>query len=146
MIRQATEADVLSIHRLQTEWADEAITYGFIPADPDKIKAALGPYFLVAEVNGNVVGFVSGASSVSNGMAVIPQGDSYLEIDDLYVALSFRGQKIGSMLVDQLLAIAAGNGISRALVYSASRDIHTVLRFYESHGFKSWYIQMFREL
>jgi ribosomal protein S18 acetylase RimI-like enzyme len=125
---------------------DEDITYGLVADDYDRIRAALGPYYLVAELDGEVIGFISGSTHISEGMAVISKSEAYLEIDNLYIAPHFRRNKIGGMLIDQLLAIAKQDGICRALVYSATKDIHSILKFYGAHGFKSWYVRMFREL
>jgi N-acetylglutamate synthase-like GNAT family acetyltransferase len=146
VIRQATEADVSSIYQLQKRWAEEKIVYGFVAETEDGIRAALGPYFLVAELDGDIVGFISGSVHLSEGMAVVPKSERYLEIDDLFIAPHVRRNKIGGKLVDRLASIAKRDGIRQVLVYSASKDVDAVLKFYEDHGFKSWYVRLFREL
>lgn len=117
-----------------------------MPDGPEQVEAALGPYLLVAEADDEVVGFISGSLHVNEGAVVIPAGESYLEIDNLYVSPEFRGQGIGSDLITQLLAQARQQGVAYAVLYSAARDIRGILRFYERHGFQSWYVQMFRKL
>jgi ribosomal protein S18 acetylase RimI-like enzyme len=146
LIRQAEESDVHHICRLQRRWAEEGNTYGFTPETREQVEAALGPYLLVAEVGGEVVGFVSGSARVSDGTAVIPAGESYLEIDNLYTSPEFRRRGVGGALIEQLLAVAKQRGTTYALLYSAAKDIRGVLRFYEGHQFRSWYVQMFRRL
>ena len=146
LVHEAAAADVDAIHRLYQDWEGEAITYGFVSPGETEIGQALGPYFLVADVYGCLVGLISGTVRSSEGLAVIPKGEKYLEINDLYVSPGYRHQKIGSRLMDQLLAIAKKDGMAHALVYSTSKDIHQILSFYESHGFSSWYIQMVRNL
>ncbi len=146
-IRHATEADIERIRRLQVRWQDEATVIGFVPGAEEEIRAALGPYALVAELGGEIVGFILGSIRVAQDMgAVIPDGAEYLEIDDLYVAPGLRGNNIGSLLVEELLRTAKQAGIHWSLVYSASKDIHGILRFYERHGFRSWFVQMVQEL
>ena len=103
-------------------------------------------YCWIAEINGDVIGFISGSIRLSEGTAVIPAGKNYIEIDNVYVSVQFRRQGIGSRLVDQLLAQAKQQSVAYALLYSATKDVHAVLRFYEQHSFQSWYVQMFREL
>ena len=120
--------------------------YGFVTEGREQIEDALGPYLLVAEVGGEVVGFVSGSVHVSEDKAVIPKGAGYFEIENLYVLPEYRGQSIGSGLITRVLAAAKEQGVGYALIYSAAKDIHSVLRFYERHDFQSWYVQMFREL
>lgn len=117
-----------------------------MPESQEQVKAALSPYLLVAEADGKVVGFISGSIHSSEGMVFVPEGESYLEIDNLYISPEFRRQGIGGGLIDQLSAQARQQGIVYALLYSAARDIRSVLRFYERHNFQSWYIQMFRKL
>ena len=146
LIRQAIEADILSICQLQQNWFQEDNVYGFIPDNHDQVKAVLGTYCWVAEINGDVIGFISGSICLSEGTAVIPAGKNYIEIDNIYVSVQFRRQGIGSRLVDQLLTQAKQQSVTYALLYSATKDIHAVLRFYEQHNFQSWYVQMFREL
>lgn len=146
LIRQAMETDLPSIIRLQQAWADEKNTHGYVPDDPDQIQNRLGGYFLVAESDDRILGFIAGSVHVNNNVTVIPMGSPYLEIDDLYVIPSFRGQGVGSQLVDHLLSHTKERGLDYASLYSAAKDTHASLRFYERHQFQGWYVQMFRKL
>lgn len=146
IIRQAVKDDVPAICRLQGRWFEEGSVYGFTPDDAEQVEAALGTYFLAAEVCGEVIGFISGAAHVSEGTAVVAAGESYLEIDNLYVEPEFRGRGVGGELVDRLLAQAREHGLTHAVLYSAAKEIHSVLKFYERHKFQSWYVQMFQKL
>lgn len=146
LIRLAEGSDAQAVARLQQRWLEEGSVYGFVPESREQVEAAVSPYLLVAEVGNQVVGFISGSVGVSDGMAVIPEGESYLEVDNLYVAPEFRGRGIGSRLITQLLTQAEQRGVAHATLYSATKDIHSALRFYERHGFRGWYVQMFRKL
>jgi ribosomal protein S18 acetylase RimI-like enzyme len=146
IIRQAVAADVPSVCLLQTRWFEEGNVYGFVPDGEQEVEAALGPYFLVAEVGGETVGFISGSAHKSEGSAVMPVEASYLEIDNLYVSPEFRRLGIGGGLLTRLLKRARQQGLAYALLYSAAKDIQGVLRFYEEHNFQSWYIRMFQKL
>jgi ribosomal protein S18 acetylase RimI-like enzyme len=146
LIHQAVESDVQFIHRLQQRWFAEGEVYGFVPESQEQVKATLNSYLLVAEANNEIVGFISGSIHCSEGLAVIPDGESYLEIDNLYILPEYRRQGIGSSLINRCLAKAKETGITYALLYSAAKEIHSVLRFYEQHNFQSWNIQMFRKL
>jgi ribosomal protein S18 acetylase RimI-like enzyme len=146
LIRRAVESDVQPICRLQRQWFEEGDVYGLRPESREQIEAALGPYLLVAEVDHEIVGFISGSAHISEGTAVIPAGESYIEITNLYTSPGCRRQGVGSGLIAQLLARAKEAGVAYALLYSAAKDIQRVLRFYEEHRFQSWYVQMFRKL
>lgn len=57
-----------------------------------------------------------------------------------------RGREIGGKLLEDLMQVAREHGLRKALVYSAIKDIRRIMNFYEAHGFRSWFVQMFREL
>jgi len=145
-IRQASKTDIPTIKRMQQEWFEEDCVYGFLPANFGQLQHALGLYFLVAENQNHIVGFISGAVHLSNELAIIPNGRTYVEIEDLYVSPQFRQLGIGSQLIEYFLSQAKSQGVTYALLYSATKEIRSVLQFYERHGFQGWYIQMFREL
>jgi ribosomal protein S18 acetylase RimI-like enzyme len=145
IIRQATEADVPVLCELHQQWFEEGEFYGFVQSQA-QIEAALGPYFLVAEVDGEIVGFIYGEVAASSAENVIPKNEDYLEIDSLYLIPSCRHQGIGSRLLDELMARAKQGGVTYAALYSSNKNIRSILSFYEKHGFQSWYIRMFQKL
>jgi ribosomal protein S18 acetylase RimI-like enzyme len=145
LVRAAVKTDVTFILQLQQRWSEEDNTHGFVPESRRHIENELASY-LVAEVGGRVVGFVSGAVRTSEGTAVIPAGESYYDVANLYVMPEFRSRGIGGGLITRLLTQAKQQGVSYALVYSAAKNIKEVLKFYERHDFQSWYVQMFRKL
>jgi GNAT superfamily N-acetyltransferase len=143
-IRLATESDVPAVLVLQQQWSAEDITYGYQPSTEEQLRSALGPYFFVGEVEGKLIGFVSGTMLISHGLAVLPAGQAYLNIDDLYVASEWRNQGIGHVLVDRIITSAEQAGLQAAMVFTATKDIHRILRFYEQNAFQSWGVQLFR--
>jgi ribosomal protein S18 acetylase RimI-like enzyme len=144
MIRECTNADIEKVMELDRQWAAEDSTYGYVSESTEGFADRLGTYFLVAEVQDSVVGFAYGSVHVSEGMAVLSAGQTYFEVDAIYVANEHRNSGIGSMLLNELLEAARHNGIERSLIYSATKDLDKILRFYRIHGFKNWYIRMYR--
>jgi ribosomal protein S18 acetylase RimI-like enzyme len=144
LIRHANQTDIPRIRELQERLSVEESVHGFTAEPAEEI--AKYQYLLVAETGGEIIGFVSGGIYVSDGSAVIPEGAKYLEIENLYVAPPSRKQGTGGRLVDELLALGRRESAAYALLYSASKDIHAILRFYEKHEFQSWYVQMFQKL
>jgi ribosomal protein S18 acetylase RimI-like enzyme len=104
----------------------------------------IGEYFWVAEIDSEVVGYTIGSVHESDGLAVIEKGERYFEVDEVYVHSEYRNENIGHMLVDRLLQTAEQNGITRSIVYSASKQWQKIIGFYEKHGFKMWFVQMYR--
>ena len=144
VIRECISADIEKVMELDSSWAAEDSTYGYVAESVEGFADRLGPYFLVAEVQGSVVGFAYGSVHVSEGMAVLPAGQMYFEVDAIYIATEHRNSGIGGMLLNGLLEVAQRNRIERSLVYSATKDLDRILRFYRRHGFKNWYVRMYR--
>ena len=143
LIRLAEVRDVNEVTRLQAEWAEENITYGQTPASAQEIAGKLGPFFYVALSDSRISGFVYGTERVSEGLAVIPKGERYLEIDELYVRPEFRNRGLGGTLMEALVRAARDRGIERFKAYSASKEFDRILAFYRRHGFRPWYAEMF---
>ena len=143
LIRLAEARDVDEVARLQARWAKEDITYGQTPALPQEIAGKLGPFFYVALSDSRITGFVYGSERVSEGLAVIPEGKRYLEIDELYVQPEFRNRGLGGTLMETLVRAARDRGIERFKVYSAAKEFDRILAFYRRHGFRPWYAEMF---
>jgi ribosomal protein S18 acetylase RimI-like enzyme len=144
LIRAAAKTDISRIAELQRQLSKEESIYGFAAETAEQIAAS--EYLLVAETGGEIIGFIAGKICVSEGLAVIPAGAKYIEIENLYVAPPHRKQGAGGRLVDELLALGRRETAAYALLYSAARDIHGILKFYERHEFQSWSVQMFQKL
>ena len=146
-IRKCTENDIHFVSSLEKQWVEADITYGCVPSGEEWFRSHLGPYFLLAEDQGTVVGFiVASKHQVSEDTAIMSAGTEYVEIDSIYTTPSHRGMGIGSILLERICEQARKDGIRKAQAYSATKDIHSIIRFYERHGFRSWHIQMFRDL
>jgi L-amino acid N-acyltransferase YncA len=101
-IRECKQEDLDSILSLHQQWANDDITYGFTSADRSYLESKLGKYFLVAEVDGKVIGFVYGTVHKAKNITVIKDGQLYMEIDDIYTMLEHRGSGVGSLLLNKI--------------------------------------------
>jgi ribosomal protein S18 acetylase RimI-like enzyme len=144
VIRECRYQDLEHVISLQKLWAAENITHGFIPADMNYLESKLGKYFLVAVLNGEIIGFVCGTAHKAQDMAVLENGELYIEIDDIYISPNARSTGSGGLLLDEILKIAKENGIERSLIYSSTKDMDSIIKFYRKHDYKTWYIQMFK--
>ena len=143
-IRECLYKDLDYIVALQQQWSKEEITYGFMPADKDHLETKLGKYFLVAELNNEIVGFVCGTVNKADNISVINNGETYIEVEDIYTAKDNRDKNIGTLLLDRVLEVAKENGVERSLIYSSTKDIDSIIKFYRKNDYKTWYIQMFK--
>ena len=144
VIREWNPEDLQQVQSLQQQWAKEDITYGFVPAEKSYLETKLGKYFWVAECENEIIGFVYGTIHKSENMSVIDNNQLYIEIDDLYTFSGNRDKGIGTLLLDKILEVAKENGIDRSLIYSSTKDMDSIIRFYKKHDYKTWYIQMFK--
>ena len=145
LIRECTLQDIEDILQLDRQWDQENIAFEFIDVSREEFIADLErfqPYFLVAASDEGIVGYINGSVRLSQGVAVIPEQEQYLEIENIYVKPAFRNRQIGSKLMDRLLEVAAQNGIEKFVVATVSKDMDKVLNFYRRYGFKPWYVQL----
>ena len=145
-IRQATVSDLSALSSLERAWGGEEITWGFVGATEEGLASAIRDGCLVAEADGSVVGYASMSVHTSEGLAVVPKGETYLVLDNLYVLPPYRDAGLGRRLVEAVETHARRQGMRAILVYSATKDMHRIMRFYENCGFTSWFVQLFREL
>lgn len=144
IIKECLPDQIEQVLELQSIWAKEQITIGFVPATREYLLDKLGALFIVASDNGRVVGFAYATAHISKDMAVISDGQRYAEIDDIYVLAEYRSRNIGGRLLDKLIEASKQEGLEHFYVYSASKDTDNILSFYRKHGFKSWCVQLYR--
>ena len=145
LIRECTHKDIDEVLQLDRQWEKENIAHEFMFISREEFIADLErfqTYFLVAESNGSVVGYINGSVRLSQeGVPVIPEQEPYLEIENIYVKPDFRNRHMGGKLIERLLEVAERNGIQRFLVTTDSKNMDKVLNFYRRHGFQLWYVR-----
>jgi GNAT superfamily N-acetyltransferase len=148
-IRRCRDEDLDAVASLYRCWEAEDVTWGLTAETVDVLRTKLGPYFLVADYGGAIIGFVAGrlrraAAAPPDDLAVYPGGADYLEVEDLYVAKPARRAGVGTRLLERVLAEARSRGIERSTVFSATKDTAQVIRFYERFGYRPWGVQFFK--
>jgi len=144
IIRECNFTDLDRIVSLQQLWKTEDITYGYAPVAKSKLEEKIGKYFYVAELSNEIIGYIYGSVNVAENIAVFNDGQTYFEVEDIFISLNNRDSGYGSLLLDMLLSIAKKNGVERSMIYSSTKNIEDVLKFYQKHDYKTWYIQMFK--
>jgi ribosomal protein S18 acetylase RimI-like enzyme len=147
-IRACIPNDIDGVIALERLWEQEDIAYGdFNPMCREAYVSILErfpEYFLVAESDGRLVGYIHGSVQRDKPVEVIPMQEPYVEIEDIYVQPDFRDRDIGGELLERLFEIARQEGIERFIVGTLSKDTDRILTFYRSHGFTPWRIQFFK--
>ncbi|GAB3959875.1 aminoalkylphosphonate N-acetyltransferase [Spirosoma harenae] len=93
-------------------------------------------HYLVAELNGQVVGFVS-----CHVQILLHHCGKVGEIQELFVLPAFRNQRIGQKLVDELKSLAIQENFVNLEVTTNQKRIDTI-RFYERESFKRTHIKL----
>ncbi|MDP2171583.1 MAG: GNAT family N-acetyltransferase [Rhodocyclaceae bacterium] len=91
---------------------------------------ALGQLF-VLRVEGKVAGMANALITVSTA-----QGTRVLLLEDVIVSAKYRGAGLGRALVEQVLAWATAQGMTRVTLL-ADRDNTAALAFYDRLGFEN---------
>lgn len=147
IIRPAAIGDVPRVHAMEAAWEAEGSSLGFAAADEASIARVVGQCFFVADDAGALVGYVRGRLGDDEwNAAVVPHGERYLEIEDLYVLPELRSHGIGTRLLEAACEWAKAQGVRYLTLYSSSVDTARVVRFYQSAGFQPWAVQMVRRL
>ena len=147
LIRECTHQDLESIFQLDQLWDEEGVAYVFVYGSREDFMAdfeRFQKYFLVAESDGQIIGYINGAVRVNEKLDVLPRQETYLEIENIYVLREYRDQHVGGNLIERLLAIAEGDGIKRFVVSTVTKDMDRILRFYGRYGFKPWFVELFK--
>jgi len=145
-IRPASGDDIDAICALLERCAEEGVAWGFVAATPQRVTEQLGPLCLIGEADGGVIGFAAGSLHTNDGAygAVTRARETYLEVDDLYVAPELRSRGIGGRLLEALIEAARWEGVTRVHLFSTTKDHDAVLKFYRRHGFRPWGTQFYR--
>ncbi len=133
---------------LERQWEQEDIAYGdFNPMSREAYVAILDrfpAYFLVAESDGQLVGYIHASVQRDDPVEVIPAHEPYVAIEDIYVRPDFRNRDIGGALLERIFEVARQEGIERFIVGTLSKETDSILKFYRSRGFIPWRIQFFK--
>lgn len=96
--------------------------------------------FYFAVYLGDVVGYLK----VNTGSAQTePQGDDALEIERIYVLKDYHGQKVGQVLYEKALDIAAAKNLSHVWLGVWEQNERAV-QFYRKNGFTEFGKHVFR--
>ncbi len=147
-LRACTPNDIDGVIALERQWEQEDIAYGdFNPMSREAYVAILDrflAYFLVAESDGQLVGYIHASVQRNNPVEVIPAHEPYVAIEDIYVQPGYRDRDIGGALLERIFEVAWQEGIQRFIVGTLSKETDRILKFYRSHGFTPWRIRFFK--
>ena len=140
LIRKATKEDVPSLVSMELELVSHVrqfdsniMAHGIAKMYSKYFTAQFKRrkiFAFIAESRGEPIGFIIARFSISPGPFI---NKKHIYIDDIYVDRSLRKKGIGSMLVQNVLAIAKKKKIKRILLSVHSKS--GALKAYEKMGF-----------
>lgn len=145
--KQFENSDAKAVANLQKQWETEAITYGFVADTEDEILTYDKEYFYVAIDGETIVGYVIGEAKINdqdNYMNVFPLNTEYLQVNDLYIAPTYRSKSIGAEFLTIVEEKSKANGVEHIFLSSATINAESVRRFYVKNGFKIWTTMFFK--
>ena len=145
-IRNATTKDITDIAVLGKRFVDEVPTWGLVARTEDQIKQLDTQLIWVAEEENKILGYAICLPRENDGSCIFKNDDKILELDEIYLVPEARGKGIGSQLLQTINDYARKAGYTKLFVYSSVKDLDPVTRFYRGSGFKTWAVQLFKEL
>ena len=97
-------------------------------------------FFYVAEVNGNVVGYLKLNTAHAQ---TEPQAADALEIERIYVLSNYHGNGVGQALYHHAMSVAEDRKASYVWLGVWEHN-HRALRFYEKNGFTAFGTHIFQ--
>ena len=144
-VRPANENDVSVVLDLSRHWAEEGCTDGYIACMAEHLQSWRdGGYFFVGEFQGEVVAYAAGVVKLGKGYIFAPEGEQYLNVDEVFVHADHRDRGLGTRLLQVLLDKAETNGVVRSMVGSNNVDWLATFQFYERHGYRMHSILMYK--
>ncbi|WP_076408359.1 GNAT family N-acetyltransferase [Shewanella sp. UCD-KL12] len=133
IVREACEKDIDTVYDLIIAIARHHDQAHCVVTDKSELlKSGFSetPLFgvLLAEIDGEVAGYASYTWNYS-----IWLGASYMNIDDVFVWESFRGQKVGEALMQKARSVCQVKGVNR-MKWEVEQDNLQAIKFYERLG------------
>lgn len=136
--RLLTEGDLPRVSELEHEWFLENITFGIVPSSPEALSGYVNGISHVALDGDEVIGYINAEIEEQNEYNIFMRGESYLDVDELFVIREYRNRGIGEKLLSLTEQITASLGVANFFLSSATKDPDAVRRFYARRGYGIW--------
>jgi len=132
-VREATILDIETVYDLIIAIAKHHNQEQYVVTNKDELAISgfgSSPSFgvLLAEIDGEVAGYCSYTWNYS-----IWLGSTYMNIDDVFIWETFRGQQLGEKLMFKAKEVCLAKGASR-IKWEVEQDNHGAIKFYERLG------------
>ncbi|MFA5309449.1 MAG: GNAT family N-acetyltransferase [Dehalococcoidales bacterium] len=145
-IRNAAEKDISEIAALSARFTNEVPTWGQAALTEEQVRRLDMRLVWVAEDAGKITGYAVCLPHENDGGCIYKDNDKILELGEIYLVPEARGKGVGSLLLKTINDDALKAGYTKLLVYSSVKELDPVVKFYRGGGFRTWGIQMFKEI
>jgi ribosomal protein S18 acetylase RimI-like enzyme len=145
-IRNATGKDIGRIAVLVNKFVNEVPAWGLVARTEDDLKRLDTRLLWVVEEQNKLVGYAICLPRANDGSCIYSERDKILEIDEIYLVSESRNKGIGSQLLQIIENYGRAQGYTKLFIYSSVQDIDSSLKFYRGSGFKTWAVQLFKEI
>ena len=145
-IRNATEKDIVGIAALGLRYVNEIPTWGQVARTEDQIRQLDRRLIWVVEDENILVGYAIWLPYENDGSCIFEDNDKILRLEEIYLVPEARGKGIGQQLLQKINSYAKKEGYTKLFVYSSVKDLDPVIEFYRANGFKTWAVQLFKEV
>jgi|WetSurMetagenome_2_1015567.scaffolds.fasta_scaffold640634_2 GNAT superfamily N-acetyltransferase len=145
-IRHAEKKDVSAIVILGNRFLKEIPTYGLKIRTEEELRKLDQQFIWVVEEKDKLVGYAICVTKKYEGQNIFTEDDKILELDEIYLMPEFRGNGIGSKLLEIIIEYAKMEGYKKFFVYSSVKDLIPIINFYQKNELKTWNVQMFKDL
>jgi GNAT superfamily N-acetyltransferase len=145
-IRNATAKDIAGIAALGSRYVNEVPAWGLVARTEDNLKKLDTRLLWVVEDNCKLIGYAICLPRANDGSCIYAERDTILELDEIYLVTEARGKRIGSKLLQLIEGNAKSQGYTKLFIYSSIKEVDPLLKFYRGNGFKTWAVQLFKEI
>lgn len=141
--------DTKELFNLYTEWVTEKVSPKTIPITFLEFKKQLiKSTTFIAKENKAIIGFLMckiKKSKEDTIMYNLKKGETYAELDSVYIKKSHRKKGIGTSLVKACKNELKKHGNEKLIVLADSVSPRDLMNFYEKNGFKTLFVSMISE-
>jgi GNAT superfamily N-acetyltransferase len=145
-IRNATVRDIARMTVLVNMFVNEVPAWGLVARTEDDLRKLDKRLLWVVEDNNKLVGYAICLPRANDGSSIYSESDKVLALDEIYLVPEARGKGIGSKFLQLIENYARTQGYTKLFIYSSVKEVDPLLKFYRDNGFKTWAVQMFKEI
>ena len=129
---------------LSADWEAENSCFGYRKNTPEDIE---GNRVFLAQNGDGIVAYLFGHSSEAKNMSsILPEGEAFFEVEELYVVPSCRCMGIGQTLFRFMESCLSGEA-GTILLSTATKNHRAILHFYiDELDMRFWSARLFKRL